>query len=74
MDIYLARAANIAHFPLRRAGAECNTPAELTGNTRVHMNENYAFSFDEVTPVVLQAIRYQWWFDHPSTAFSENED
>ena len=30
------------------------------------MNENYAYTLDVIAPFVRRAIRYQWWFDHPS--------
>ena len=33
------------------------------------MNENYAYTLDVIAPFVRRAIRYQWWFDHPSSAW-----
>ena len=65
----LARASQLYYEAVRRPERECQEPRDLTGDTRKRMNENYAYSLDVIAPYVRRAIRYQWWFDHPSSAW-----
>ena len=65
----LARASQLYYEAVRRPERECQEPRDLTGDTRARMNENYAYTLDVIAPFVLRAIRYQWWFDHPSSAW-----
>ena len=65
----LARASQLYYEAVRRPERECQEPRDLTGDTRARMNENYAYTLDVIAPFVRRAIRYQWWFDHPSSAW-----
>ena len=65
----LARASQLYYEAVRRPERKCQEPRDLTGDTRARMNENYAYTLDVIAPFVRRAIRYQWWFDHPSSAW-----
>ena len=63
----LARSSQVwyrAVHPSTPAG--CATPpSKMDDPTRDRMNGQHGFTVDEIEPLVLQAIRYQFWFDHP---------
>ena len=38
----------------------------VNDTTRTRINGRMQWSLNEIEPVLMQAIRYQVWFDHPS--------
>ena len=63
----LARSSQLWYRAIHPQTAGCATPPpSMADSTRAQMNAQHGFSHEEVAPAVLQALRYQIWFDHPT--------
>ena len=62
----LARTCGLRYWALSRRERSCEVPEYMNDSSRQNLNHHMHWERSEIEPTLLQAIRYQLWFDHES--------